>query len=86
VGCDRSFAVVLLTLSVATSGFTYGGKDNNALDLAPYFAGSVMGVINCVSNIPAVVAPYLVGYITNEKVGTRLGLPYASGPRSISCD
>ncbi|XP_064638978.1 sialin-like [Lineus longissimus] len=67
VGCDQTLAVVLLTLSVGTSGFTYGGKDNNALDIAPYFAGSVMGIINCASNLPAVVAPYLVGYITDEK-------------------
>ncbi|XP_064637289.1 sialin-like isoform X1 [Lineus longissimus] len=66
-GCYSTAAVVLMTASYAFGGFTNGGREVNVLDFAPYFAGSIYGIMNTVSTIPGFIGPYLVGYFTEEK-------------------
>ncbi|GFO01841.1 vesicular glutamate transporter 2 [Plakobranchus ocellatus] len=66
VGCNHLLAVVFLTLSVGLGGFAMGGFNVNHLDIAPKFAGSLMGITNCVATIPGFVAPAVVGYLTDN--------------------
>ncbi|XP_075220051.1 putative inorganic phosphate cotransporter [Lycorma delicatula] len=61
-------AVTLLTLAVALNSGTFMGYLTNHLDLAPNFAGVLMGITNGISNITSILGPMVAGFIvTNEK-------------------
>ncbi|XP_046377073.2 sialin-like isoform X1 [Haliotis rufescens] len=67
VGCDHIWAVVLLTVSLGTNGISMGGFNVNHLDIAPKFAGVMLGITNGIASIPGFLAPAVVGYITNNR-------------------
>ncbi|GFR93810.1 vesicular glutamate transporter [Elysia marginata] len=66
VGCNHVLAMLMLTLSVGLGGAAMGGFNVNHLDIAPKFAGSLMGITNCIATVPGFVAPAVVGYLTND--------------------
>lgn len=41
---------------------------SNHLDLAPNYAGTLMGITNCVANIISIIAPLVVGFVVQEEV------------------
>ncbi|XP_025090960.1 sialin-like [Pomacea canaliculata] len=65
-GCDAAIAVALLTLSLGFSGFAMAGFNVNHLDIAPRFAGTLLGITNMVGTIPGFVGPTVLGVLTNE--------------------
>ena len=70
-GDSQSLAMTLLTLAVGLTGFTYAGEQCAMLDIAPTFAGTLMGIINALGNTMGFVAPMIVGFIisNNNDVG-----------------
>ncbi len=56
-GCDSALAVSMLTLAVGANGAIYAGEQTAMLDLAPNFAGTVMGIVNSMGNVMGFVAP-----------------------------
>ncbi|KAK6960294.1 sialin [Biomphalaria glabrata] len=66
VGCDHVLAVLFLTLSVGLQGCIMGGYNINHLDIAPKFAGVLMGITNSLGTIPGFMGPAVVGYLTNN--------------------
>lgn len=71
VGCSHLLAMTLLVLGMSLYGFTVGGQSPVALDIAPDFAGTVMGITNCMGNLAGMLAPLATGYFTehNESLG-----------------
>ncbi|XP_033646519.1 sialin-like [Asterias rubens] len=67
VGCNYTLAVVFLTLSVGLVGVAQSGYNVNHLDLAPRYAGALMGITNMVATIPGFVGPVLVGVLTQDE-------------------
>ncbi|KAG1655420.1 Sialin [Nymphon striatum] len=65
---DSTSAVVFLTLAVGIGGFATSGFGVNHLDVAPQYAGILMGVSNCVATIPGIVSPPLTGMLVKNKV------------------
>ncbi|XP_025090947.1 sialin-like isoform X2 [Pomacea canaliculata] len=65
-GCDHTLSVVLLTLAVGLSGFCIAGFNCNHLDIAPKYAGILMGITNTFATIPGFVGPAVVGILTNN--------------------
>lgn len=65
-GCNWVVAYVMLLLSNTSAGILYGGDNVLPIDLAPDFAGAVMGLTNCVSNTAGIFAPLVVGYLTEN--------------------
>jgi hypothetical protein len=65
---DTTAAVALLTLAVGVNSATYLGFQINHIDLSPNYAGTMMGITNCASNIMSIIAPLLVGYIVTNEV------------------
>lgn len=43
-------------------------KQCNHIDLAPNYAGTLMGITNCCANIMSIIAPLVVGLIVKEEV------------------
>ncbi|XP_011495248.1 PREDICTED: sialin-like [Ceratosolen solmsi marchali] len=61
IGCNRMVTVGLLCLSIVTSGAIFVGHLCNQNDLAPNFAGTLMGITNTPGTISAFLIPALVG-------------------------
>ncbi|EDW72453.1 uncharacterized protein Dwil_GK20703 [Drosophila willistoni] len=60
-------AIALLTLAVATNSATYLGFHVNHIDLAPNYAGTLMGITNCAANFMSILAPLIVGLIVTDE-------------------
>ena len=69
VGCDyTALAVSLFSLAVGIQGLNGSSYAVNHLDIAPRFAGILMGISNSVGTIPGIIAPYIVGLLTDDQV------------------
>ncbi|KAK3885569.1 hypothetical protein Pcinc_010235 [Petrolisthes cinctipes] len=66
VNCDSILAMVMLCVAVGLNGAIYCGYMCSHQDLAPNFAGSLMGLTTTVATIPGVLAPLLTGVIIND--------------------
>ncbi|XP_068129616.1 sialin-like [Hyperolius riggenbachi] len=65
-GCDYALAVIFLTLSSTIGGCTISGYSINHLDIAPNFAGLLLGITNTIATIPGMVAPITAKSLTRE--------------------
>lgn len=61
-------AVVLLSISMAFCGFQFSSFFINHGDIAPEYAGTIFGITNTGASIPGIIAPYVVGAITQNKL------------------
>ena len=68
VGCNTDLAVALLTLGTMFVGGMYSGFLSNHIDIAPPFAGTLMGITNTFATIPGIIVPSFVGYMTHGNV------------------
>lgn len=67
--CTSSIAVVFnMCLSVGFGSFMSPGHDVNMLDIAPRFAGILMGISNSIGSTSGFLSPMLVGFLTRNKV------------------
>ncbi|KAG7160652.1 Sialin-like 5 [Homarus americanus] len=64
VGCDITLAVALFPVSTAFSGAICSGHLANHLDLAPNFAGTILGVSNTLAYMVSICVPVIVGAMT----------------------
>jgi len=65
-GTTIKTAITFLSLSVGLSGFSIAGFNVNHLDIAPKYAGILMGISNTVATIPGLVGPQLAKFIAKE--------------------
>lgn len=61
-------AIAFLILGVGFSGLNATGYAVNHLDIAPRYAGILMGLSNTFATIPGFLSPMLTGIITKHKV------------------
>ncbi|GIY75365.1 inorganic phosphate cotransporter, partial [Caerostris extrusa] len=66
IGCEPIAIVVLLSLAVSINGFIYSGFNVIHVDMCPEFAGTLMGITNCIANLPGFLAPSFVGWIVED--------------------
>lgn len=65
---QKSLAIVLLTMAVGFNAGTYVGYLINHIDLAPNFAGIMIGITNGLGNFTAILAPQFLGYVISVEV------------------
>jgi hypothetical protein len=65
---DSTAAVALLTIAVGVNSAVYLGFQLNHIDLSPNYAGTMMGITNCMANMMSIIAPMLVGLIVTDEV------------------
>ena len=58
------YVICLLCIAVGASGFPFAGFNVNHLDIAPKYAGVLMGITNTAATIPGFLAPMLTDDIT----------------------
>lgn len=68
IGCDRTVAVLLMTIAVTAIGGMFTGFLSNHIDIAPNYAGTLVAVTNTAATIPGIVVPFFVGWLTEADV------------------
>jgi hypothetical protein len=68
VGQNATAAMILLTVTVSLTACIFSGYNINHLDLAPNFAGVLIGITNGLENITTILAPLSVGWIVEDVV------------------
>ncbi|EFO13201.1 major facilitator superfamily transporter [Loa loa] len=64
-GCGQEILVIIfLTLGIGLSGIQYSGYMVSYLDIAPAFAGPILGIGNTIPCIAGIIGPVMVGYLT----------------------
>lgn len=66
-GCDRIWAMVLLTTTSSFTGANYAGTQMNHIFLAPKYAGTLYGITNGAGNLCGFLAPYFIGSMINGR-------------------
>ncbi|XP_064105971.1 sialin-like isoform X1 [Macrobrachium nipponense] len=67
VGCNITWAVVLFPVSAGCLGAFGAGHLANHLDLAPNFAGTLLGLSNTIAFSISMLAPIIVGAMTPDQ-------------------
>jgi ACS family sodium-dependent inorganic phosphate cotransporter len=76
-------AITCLTVAVGIGGFAWSGFSVNHLDIAPQFAGILMGVSNTFATLPGIISPALVGAIVTDQV-TQMRVPVNLGSEVVA--
>ncbi|TRY68438.1 hypothetical protein TCAL_01361 [Tigriopus californicus] len=58
-------AVGFISASLGLSGFASAGYNVNHIDIAPNYAGTLMGITNMCANSMGIITPYFVGFIVD---------------------
>uniref|UniRef100_A0A2K5NAM6 Sialin n=1 Tax=Cercocebus atys TaxID=9531 RepID=A0A2K5NAM6_CERAT len=66
IGCDYSLAVAFLTISTTLGGFCSSGFSINHLDIAPSYAGILLGITNTFATIPGMIGPVIAKSLTPD--------------------
>lgn len=65
IGSSKIISVVLITVSVAFSGLITAGPPTNQMDIAPQFAGVLMGISNMAGTVPGIIGPFIAKTIAH---------------------
>lgn len=68
VGCAPILSVTIITLSLGFNGASTMTNLQNSQDLAPNFAGTIYGIVNCFGSASGFISPALVGYFIRDHV------------------
>ena len=67
-GCDSVLVMACLCVATGATACQGASLSINQIDLAPNFAGTLMGITNSASNLMGFVAPMIVGWIVDKGV------------------
>ena len=66
LSCCRILIVCAVILAVGCTGLAVSGFAANHLDLAPIYAGTLMGLTNTLGTVPGILGPQVVGALTYQ--------------------
>ncbi|XP_039595282.1 sialin isoform X1 [Polypterus senegalus] len=66
IDCDYVAAMVFLTVSSTLIAANSAGFSINHIDIAPRYAGVLLGITNTFGTLPGMIAPTVVGYLTAQ--------------------
>ena len=67
----RHLCVLFLVLGIGFSGLNAIGYAVHHLDIAPRYAGVLMGLSNTFASTPGFISPQITGFVTKNKVSNR---------------
>ncbi|XP_051774833.1 sialin isoform X3 [Erpetoichthys calabaricus] len=66
IDCDYVAAMAFLTVSSTLIAANSAGFSINHIDIAPRYAGVLLGITNTFGTLPGMIAPTVVGYLTAQ--------------------
>ncbi|XP_013108348.2 putative inorganic phosphate cotransporter isoform X1 [Stomoxys calcitrans] len=63
---SKTWAIILMTLSVGVNSGATIGSSLNSIDLSPNHAGILMGIVNTIANFMPLFSPLVVGVIVTD--------------------
>lgn len=63
---DIDMAVVLLTIALGLSAFSFAGFASNHLDISPRHAGAIFGISNTAGTMPGIIGVALTGILVDH--------------------
>ncbi|BES93148.1 Major Facilitator Superfamily [Nesidiocoris tenuis] len=72
INMNSTWALTLLTIGTALNAGAFNGFTCNHVDLAPNFAGILMGTTNGLANIASIVAPRWATFIVSDETNEEL--------------
>lgn len=66
-GCNHAVVVVLIVVGNGMLGVSWTGLGANIYDIGHNYAGTLSGISNFFGNTPGIIAPFVVGLITNNQ-------------------
>ncbi|NXV84348.1 S17A4 protein, partial [Calonectris borealis] len=70
IGCSSTVIVVLLTLALTIISMTGAGININHIDIAPRYAGFLLGITNTFGIVAGIIAPTTVGLLVSQDLQT----------------
>ncbi|XP_064480257.1 putative inorganic phosphate cotransporter [Ornithodoros turicata] len=67
VGCNRHWNMILLGIAGGLHGLAHSGFMSAYVDMAPDFAGTLLGISNIGGSIPGFVIPSLLGWLVKNE-------------------
>ena len=64
LGCNRILVVLAIIISISFAGLSVSGFAVNHLDLAPNYAGTLMGLTCTLATVPGIIGPQIMGALT----------------------
>lgn len=68
MGCNIVAIVTLVTVAIGLSGAKYSAQFANFIDIAPNFAGTLLGIAYIFVSIPGWMSPLIAGIVTKGQV------------------
>ncbi|XP_075029458.1 sodium-dependent phosphate transport protein 3-like isoform X1 [Calonectris borealis] len=68
IGCSSTVIVVLLTLALTIISMTGAGININHIDIAPRYAGFLLGITNTFGIVAGIIAPTTVGLLVSQVI------------------
>lgn len=75
-------AIILLTVALGLNSGVFTGFLTNHIDLAPNFAGPLMGLTNSIASLTSILGPLLVGFMVTDSVSDVKNNSRSPFPRS----
>lgn len=66
IGCRPALGIALTTIAVTGSAGYFVGLLLNHMDIAPNFAGTLMGITNSAATVSGILVPIFVGWVTQD--------------------
>ena len=70
--CEAVWVILLISLTIGVNGLHFHSVSCNHVDIAPRFAGTLMGITNFAANFMGFVAPWIIKKIINGQVSTNI--------------
>ncbi|NXL47384.1 S17A4 protein, partial [Podilymbus podiceps] len=70
IGCSSMVVVVFLTLALTIISMTGAGININHIDIAPRYAGFLLGITNTFGIVAGIIAPTAVGLLVSQDLQT----------------
>ncbi len=67
--CNSTLSIVFFILAMGFNGCVYPGFNSTHVDMAPDFAGTLMGLTNSIGNLPGFIAPLVASAFYSEGRG-----------------
>lgn len=69
-GCDGQLSLVIFVIAGTVRGLSEAGYMSIPVDMAPDYAGTILGICVCVGNTTGFLVPWITGALIQKEVSS----------------